>query len=250
MNRDTDTLELASILSRASLPFAFTAGEISSLKAYIDLLLDWNRNFSLTTYDTLEAVTYGLILPSLAFSGFIPSKSDVVDLGTGPGIPSIPLSVLRPDLSFTLVESSEKPYRFLETAVKEKGLSQVGLLNGRAEEAAHLDEYRGRFDIAVARSFAPLPVVVETAAGYVKPGGLTVVHVSRNDAEAANVSRETSILAGARYRESREIELGIPEMEPVGFAVYVQEMACPPQYPRRWKAMKNKPLWDIKADSD
>src|ERR1700737_4938935 len=102
-----------------------------------------------------------------------PAKS-VVDVGSGGGLPGLPLKIARPDLNMTLVEADQDKAAFLVAACAALGLQGVEVLARRAEEVGQDPLYRETFDLAVARALAPMPVLAELCLPLVKVGGRLV----------------------------------------------------------------------------
>ena len=106
------------------------------------------------------------ILNSVAFADLIPEGCEVVDIGSGAGLPGIPLAILRPDLRVTLLEPLLRRYNFLTQAVDNLGISdRVGVERARAEDCA------GEFDVVTCRAVAPLAKLLPWVVGLLSPGG-------------------------------------------------------------------------------
>lgn len=136
------------------------------VRDYLSLLLKWNRVYNLTAVRDSSKLVSHHILDSLAIVKHL-SGSTVVDVGSGPGLPGIPLALARPDWKVTLVDSNQKKTAFLSQAVGELGLTNVSVRRERVE----LWQPPKRFDIVVSRAFADLADFVKLAAHLVAPGG-------------------------------------------------------------------------------
>lgn len=141
------------------------------LLAYLALLARWNSAYNLTAIrDPRDMVTLHL-LDSLAMHPFVAdlaaSNGTLADLGTGAGLPGIPLALAYPQLQVTLVESSGKKARFLREVVRTLGLGNIRVAQSRIEA---LDQ-RGAFDAITARALATLPLIVELGGPLLRPGG-------------------------------------------------------------------------------
>src|SRR5690606_19852668 len=122
------------------------------------------------------------LLDSLAIAPHTAGIARLADLGTGPGLPGIPLAIARPDLQVTLVESNGKKARFLREAVRQLGLGNARVAESRAEA---LDE-PGAHDAITARALATLAQIVAVGGHLVAPGGrLLAMKGQRPDAELA-----------------------------------------------------------------
>ncbi|CBA14649.1 16S rRNA (guanine(527)-N(7))-methyltransferase RsmG [Xanthomonas albilineans] len=151
------------------------------LLAYLALLARWNRTYNLTAIrDPHEMVTRHL-LDSLAMQPFV-GEGVLADLGTGPGLPGLPLAIARPHLHVTLVESNGKKARFLREAVRQLRLDNARVAETRAEA---LDE-PGGYDLLTARALDTLAGIVAVGGHLLRPGGrLLAMKGVRPDAEIA-----------------------------------------------------------------
>lgn len=136
------------------------------LLEYLTLLDRWNKTYNLTAIrDPREMVTRHL-LDSLAMAPFV-STGSLADLGTGPGLPGIPLAITHPGLQVTLVESNGKKCRFMREAVRKLGLANARVAEGRAEA---LDQPEG-FDNLTARAMDTLDGIIRVGGHLLRPGG-------------------------------------------------------------------------------
>ena len=143
----------------------------SPLLDYLALLVRWNRTYNLTAIRDPREMIDKHLLDSLAMHAHVDAIAAaggaLADLGTGAGLPGIPLAIAKPGLRVTLVESNGKKARFMREAVRKLGLSDVRVAESRIES---LDE-TGAFDAITARALATLPLIVELGGHLLKPGG-------------------------------------------------------------------------------
>jgi 16S rRNA (guanine527-N7)-methyltransferase len=133
----------------ASLGVQLPAGAVERLLDYQALLARWNATYNLTAIrDPMEMVSRHLV-DSLAILPYVQGQS-LADLGTGPGLPGIPLALARPELQVLLVDSNGKKVRFLREAIRSLKLENVRAVQSRVEEV------EGQFDCITARAFASL----------------------------------------------------------------------------------------------
>ena len=154
------------------------------LRRYLELLARWNRTYNLTAIrDPGEMVTLHL-LDSLSMHAHVRGVARLADLGTGAGLPGIPLAIALPELQVTLVESNGKKARFLREAVRTLGLANARVAESRAEAL----DMPGAFDAITARAMATLADLVTAGGHLLAPGGrLLAMKGVRPDAEIADL---------------------------------------------------------------
>jgi len=204
------------------------------IQRYAELLLEWNRSVNLTGARTLEQVE-GLIadtqtLAMTSWSGI----TTVIDIGSGGGLPAIPLAVALPQVRFTLLEANTRKCAFLEHVAGTLGLTNVVVAAGRAEELAHRPQLREQFDRAISRAAARPEVLLELALPFVRTGGDLVAQVSPLDPV---VLEPTARLLGG----------GPPRLQPAGIGagpllVVPKVASTPSRFPRRTGLPGRKPL--------
>ena len=137
------------------------------LLAYLALLARWNATYNLTAIRDPREMLVKHLLDSLAMHAHLDGIGNLADLGTGPGLPGIPLAIARPDLQVMLVESNGKKARFLREAVRQLKLGNANVAESRIEAF----DARGRFDAITARALATLPLILELGGHLPGPGG-------------------------------------------------------------------------------
>ncbi len=134
---------------------------------YLELLTKWNRSFNLTAVrEPAEMVTRHL-LDSLSILEFVPAGR-VIDVGTGPGLPGIPLAIARPEQAFVLLDSNGKKTRFLDHVKLTLGLPNVTVVHSRVEDW----QPDAGFDAVTSRAFTSLGAMIDTCAHLLSPDGL------------------------------------------------------------------------------
>lgn len=181
MNRDFPPAlrdELDAGLAALSLDAALA----EPLLAYLSLLDRWNRTYNLTAIRDPRDMVAKHLLDSLAMQPFVRDVATLADLGTGPGLPGIPLAIALPALQVTLVESNGKKARFLREAVRSLALGNARVAESRAEA---LDE-PGAYEAITARALATLPDILAVGGHLLAPGGrLLAMKGARPDEEIA-----------------------------------------------------------------
>lgn len=178
----------------ASLSLALDQAQLDALGLYLDLLVKWNRAYNLTAVrDPADMVTRHL-LDSLAVAALLPSGR-CIDVGTGAGLPGVPLAICFPDREFHLLDSNGKKTRFLFQVKTGLGLANMTVHQARVEQ------FRPSlpFDIVVSRAFASLEDMVRGCRHLLSPGGryLAMKGVFPQE-ELAAVEAKVKLLASHR----------------------------------------------------
>jgi 16S rRNA (guanine527-N7)-methyltransferase len=137
------------------------------LLAYLALLARWNATYNLTAIRDPREMLVKHLFDSLAMHAHLDGIDTLADLGTGPGLPGIPLAIVRPQLQVTLVESNGKKARFLREAVRQLKLDNASVAESRIEAY----DAPGQFDGITARALATLPLILELGGHLLKPDG-------------------------------------------------------------------------------
>jgi 16S rRNA (guanine527-N7)-methyltransferase len=179
-----------------------------------------------------------LIADSLVLLEHLGEAGRLVDVGSGGGLPGLPLKIARPTLGVTLVESDQAKAAFLVRACAALGLHDVEVLARRAEDVGRDPLYRESFDVAVARALAPMPVLAELCLPLVRVGGrLLAQKTESEDLDAAR--RAIDAVGGALNR----VAAAPSTARGAGTVVIVDKVrATPPAYPRRPGVPARRPL--------
>jgi len=172
MNAPTNLESLRPELTSGLAALGLDAALASPLLDYLALLARWNATYNLTAIRDPREMVAKHLLDSLAMHPYVDAIADaggrLADLGTGPGLPGIPLALAKPGLQVTLVESNGKKTRFLREAVRKLGLGNVEVVESRIEAY----DAPGRFDAITARALATLPLILESGGHLLRPGGV------------------------------------------------------------------------------
>lgn len=162
-----------------------------------------------------------------------------IDIGTGGGLPGLVLAASRPDTQWTLVDGTAKKVRAVQEFAGELGLDNVTAIQAQAEELAHDQGFRGQFDGAISRAVAPMPILAELLAAFVRPtGNLVAVKGSRWKEEVQEAAGAFQEL-GLEFHEA----IHIPSAQRPTWLVMMRPRGTVPQhYPRRAGLPRSKPL--------
>lgn len=231
----------------------FDEGDVERLGKYLALLLAGNQRLNLTgitdpaeawNRHILDALTIVPVLAQLMQDraesaepvGGAVEPLRVIDIGTGGGVPGVPLAIVMPDVRVTLLEATGKKVQFLNEVVKRLSLKNARVLCDRAENIGqdHHD-HREKYDVALARALGPMVVLVELAAPLVKQGGLVLAVKGAKAAEELEEASKAMGLVGVRLLNTVETPTG-------KIVVLEKTIRTPRLYPRRDGEPKRAPL--------
>lgn len=209
----------------------------ASLRRFLECLLEANRSFNLTAItDPAEAWSKHVLdsltlLPDLRE---LAAGSSVIDVGSGGGLPALPLAIALPWLTFTLLEATAKKVRFLESTARELGLENVNVVCDRAENYGKGPE-RERFDATTSRAVSRLPVLLELTLPLLKVGGLNLAIKGEQAATEIHEATNALHVLHAKVEDTRRT--------PTGVVIRIRKFApTPAKYPRRPGEPKLAPL--------
>jgi 16S rRNA (guanine527-N7)-methyltransferase len=176
MNSHSLPPDLARTLETGLAELALDAALAAPLLAYLELLGRWNRTYNLTAVRDPGEMVVKHLLDSLAMHPFVDpllaSGGALADLGTGAGLPGIPLAIAKPGLQVTLVESAGKKARFLREAVRTLGLTHVRVAETRIEAFDEPGPAQfGNYAAITARALATLPLILELGGHLLRADG-------------------------------------------------------------------------------
>lgn len=185
--------------ARAILGLGLSDSQLEAFGIYLEMLVRWQRTTRLVGRADPAWIADELILHSLLFVEFLPSSvRSVLDLGSGAGIPGIPIKIANPQVSISLIESRRKRVAFLRAVERSLGFGGIHIVHGRAEDViGEHTEFRAGFDVVVSRSVGSGAQVIELSRPFLREPGLLVV---TGQSEASSVDP-----MGLWIREEREL---------------------------------------------
>ena len=210
---------------------------------FTEHLLEVNTHTNLTAIREPVGVVDKHYVDSLLAMHLIPEGARVLDLGCGPGFPSIPLAIMRPDLEITALDSTAKKIDFVQKSAEILQLSNLKGVSGRAEDAK-LRKELGKYDIVVSRAVARLNILCELCLPYLKIGGsLVAMKGAKYKEELAEAASAIKILGAETTKiEQKELITAENQAETRGIIVIQLKKQPPAQYPRAYAAILKKPL--------
>ena len=220
--------------------------QLGQFHIYYQELIDWNKRVNLTRITDYEEVQIKHFLDSLTVAlAWQPPTTDIgfriIDVGTGAGMPGLPLKIVFPKIKLALLDSVAKKAAFLHHIIRKLGLEDVDIIVGRAEEISHEKQYRERCDMVLSRGVAPLATLVELTLPFCIIGGSFIAQKKGAiDQEIRQAGRAIGLLGG-RLRDIKKVNL--EEFADERRLVIIDKVsATPEQYPRRPGMPAKRPL--------
>ena len=220
--------------------------QLEQFQIYYQELVGWNRIVNLTTITDFKEVQIKHFLDCLTvILPFKPSIKDtgfsLIDIGTGAGLPGLPVKIAFPCVKLVLLEATAKKEAFLVHLKQKLGLDDVEIVVGRAEDVAHEIRFREQFNIVLSRAVAPLPTLVELALPLCAIGGSFIAHKKGTiNLEISKATRAISLLGGS-LRQVKRIDL--EEFPDKRYLIIIAKVLPTPKlYPRRSGIPSKRPI--------
>ncbi len=220
--------------------FEIPESEIQQLGRYLDLLLETNKQFNLTAITDPDEAWMRHILDSLSLLPHLGEAKTVIDIGSGGGLPGIPLAIARPDLRVTLLEATGKKAGFLRQAIADLRLDHVQVVNDRAERVGQQSKYRQKFDRVIARAVGPLNVMLEYTMPLAAVGGSVLAMKGRKAAEELEQAGDAIMILGGGQIHVYQAMPGV--WEDAVIVEIEKAQSTPRAYPRLPGVPKQSPL--------
>ena len=143
----------------------------SQLVSYLDLLVKWNGKVNLTSEKTPSEILHRHIFDSLQYARVISPNDNIMDIGSGAGFPGVPLKIVYPNISLTLVESQRKRCSFLEAVIFNLSLQNTRVVNERAEKIST----KPRVGVVILRAVSDIKTCLDLAVSFLVKGGKVVL---------------------------------------------------------------------------
>lgn len=220
--------------------------QIRKFSLYLKLLSQWNKKINLTSLKTPQEIIVKHFLDSLSCIKALNNytnleNASIIDVGTGAGFPGLPVKIVSPSISLSLLEAKKKKIIFLNEIKQEINFQKVEVLTGRAETFGKHPDYRQKFDIVLSRALASLSTLSEYCLPLARVGGLFVAQKGRAYQEETNKAlRAIQLLGGELIGVENLI---IPFMDQERYLLIIKKIKDTPlEYPRKEGIPQKRPL--------
>ncbi len=221
-------------------------GQLEQFHIYYNELVDWNRRMNLTSITGYEEVQVGHFLDSLTVTLALKpplggESFSVIDVGTGAGLPGIPLRIVLSGIRLVLLEATAKKAKFLNHLTTRLGLDNVEVVIGRAEGVAHDARYREKFDLVLSRAVASLSALAELTLPFCAVGGSFIAQKKGDIGVELNSASRAITALGGNLRELQTVDLA--EFRDKRCLVVIDKVKpTHPEYPRRPGIPAKRPI--------
>lgn len=227
----------------SALKLHLSADQINTFTAYENELMNWNEKMNLTAIRSHDEIIFKHFIDSLSCLEVMhmPTPGKVIDVGTGAGFPGLVLKIALPSIRLVLVESIGKKAAFCQHIAKTLHLEHVTVIQARAEEVGADTQYREKFDWAIARAVASMPVLAEYLLPLTRINGCMLAQKGENGPLETQQAATAFRKLGGKLRKVHPVTLpGIAEQR---YLIVVEKKhATPDSYPRRTGTPAKKPI--------
>lgn len=224
-------------------PFGLTTQQIQHYQEYAQLLIQQNKVMNLTAIDDVDGILEKHFVDCLLIKEELSHVQTFGDVGSGAGFPGLVLAIACPEIEFTLIEPTKKRCNFLEWVVNHLKLTNVTIINGRAEDV--VKELRESFDIVSARAVANLTMLSELCLPLVKVKGRFIAMKGSKALEEVEEAQTAIKILGGRVDNCKKSMLSDGSLR---YNVIIQKIKKTPLgYPRMYAQIKKNPILNKKG---
>ena len=207
-----------------------------------EIMLEENEKYNLTAIKEPNKIILNHYADCAALAAILPKGAKIADVGCGAGFPTLPVAILRPDLTILGIDSTAKRINYVNMVAEKLGLSNVTAITARAEDVGK-SELRETFDVVTARAVAAMRVLCELSLPLVKIGGQMIAMKGKNAEFELSESKKAISLLGAKINATHMVRLADDDEEIIHPLIILDKKSkTPPAYPRPFAQISKKPL--------
>ena len=231
------------IFAKNNLSGMLSAKKSEDLITLTEHMLTENEKYNLTAITEPEKIILNHYADCATLASELPRGAKIIDVGCGAGFPTLPVAILRPDVTILALDATAKRTAYVAGAASLLGLGNVTVITARAEDAARLAEYREKFDFATARAVAEMRILAELCLPFVKLGGKMIAMKGKNaEFELSSAKRAIATLGGRATFVKTVTLLGDGEELSHPLIFVEKTTRTPDKYPRPYAQISKKPL--------
>lgn len=218
--------------------------KINKVISYLDIVTEKNKVINLIGTKNKEDILARHIFDSLSllsiYSGELGGRR-IIDIGTGAGLPGIPLAIFLTESNIVLLDKTRKKTRFLKETAEELKLKNIEVITGRAEEISRERQYREKFDVVLARAVTKISILLELAIPFCIINGKIIFYKSKKVFDEIKDHNKVVSKLGGEFKNLYEVK--VPELEGFrAFLVLRKIRKTPKKFPRNFAQIKRAPL--------
>ncbi|MCQ2406931.1 MAG: 16S rRNA (guanine(527)-N(7))-methyltransferase RsmG [Oscillospiraceae bacterium] len=222
----------------SEISISLTMEQYDIFSKYAEMLLNESEVQNVTAVKTEIEIWKRHFLDAAFLINELPKTSKIIDIGTGGGVPGIPLAILRPNIDMALLDSELRKIEFCRKVIHNLGL-KIRTAAGRAEEISRMPEFEGKFDLVVSRAMAAGSMLTEVSVRYLKVNGRLIAMKGKQYDPTIERFAEAADALGCIVENEKKYTLDNEEKHLI---ILRKQHETPDQYPRRFAKIKRSPL--------
>ena len=218
-----------------------TDEKASQLLRYHELLIEKNKVMNLTAITDFEEAVWKHYADSLAVLKFIDLKNikTLLDVGSGAGMPGIPLKIMCPEIQVTLLDAVQKKVNFHKEVIEKLKLQNIQSVHMRSEDAAHTEKMRQKYDLVTARAVANLTTLSEYCLPFVKTGGIFASYKAETAEQEIDEAKKAIGILGGSIEKTEHYKIG----DNTRCMILIRkDKSSPNRYPRKAGIPSKEPI--------